>query len=95
MGEDVIVKVENATGRSSHLKHEAGVYKKLVGTVGIPILHWYGLEVGSNTLVLECLGPSLQDLFIHCSRSFTLKTTLLITLQLASSSLLVAAHFTN
>ena len=53
------MKIENATGRSSYLEHEAGIYKKLVGTVGIPVLHWYGLEVGSDALVLEHLGPSL------------------------------------
>ena len=54
--------------------------------VGIPSIKWCGTEGDYNVLVMELLGPSLEDLFNFCSRKFSLKTVLLLADQLVSCS---------
>lgn len=39
---------------------------------------WYGQEKDYNVLVMDLLGPSLEDLFNFCSRRFTMKTVLML-----------------
>ncbi|KAF8131081.1 kinase-like domain-containing protein [Boletus edulis] len=60
------IKLEPLTDQTSQssVEREADILKRLSqGTpVGIPRVHWFGRESNFDVLVLDLLGPSLQDL---------------------------------
>jgi serine/threonine protein kinase len=81
--EEVAIKLESTNAALHQLQHEFEIYKSLAG-VGIPSVRWFGTECDYNALVLERLGPSLEDLFERCNRRFSLKTVLLLADQMIS-----------
>ncbi|XP_054283772.1 casein kinase I-like isoform X3 [Macrosteles quadrilineatus] len=83
-GEEVAIKLECIKTRHPQLHIESKFYKMMQGGVGIPTIKWCGSEGDYNVLVMELLGPSLEDLFNFCSRRFSLKTVLLLADQLIS-----------
>ena len=50
--------------------------------MGIPKMYYYGVEGDYNVLVMDLLGPSIEDLFEYCWRKFTLKTVLMLAIQM-------------
>jgi len=83
-GEEVAIKLESVKSRHPQLLYESKIYRILSGGVGIPSLQWYGVEGDYNVMVIELLGPSLEDLFMFCSRKFSLKTVVMLADQLLS-----------
>ena len=45
---------------------------------GIPSIHWFGVEGDYNAMVMDLLGPSLEDVFNYCKRKLSIKTTLML-----------------
>ena len=77
----VAIKLEHNTVKYPQLLFEAKLLKSIPGT-GIPIMHWFGIAGEYNAMVMELLGQNLEDLFTYCTKNFTLKTILMITIQL-------------
>ncbi|KAI3906240.1 hypothetical protein MKW92_004430, partial [Papaver armeniacum] len=51
---------------------------------GIAAMKWWGLDGEDNVLVIDLLGPSLEDLFDYCGRKFSLKSVLMLADQMIS-----------
>uniref|UniRef100_A0A1J3IN58 non-specific serine/threonine protein kinase n=1 Tax=Noccaea caerulescens TaxID=107243 RepID=A0A1J3IN58_NOCCA len=76
--EEVAIKLESVKTAHPQLSYESRIYRVLQGGTGIPNMKWYGVEGDYNVLVMDLLGPSLEDLFSYCNRKFTLKTVLML-----------------
>ncbi|KAF5367088.1 hypothetical protein D9758_003971 [Tetrapyrgos nigripes] len=77
----VAIKVEmNST--APWLTEEYQLYMALNGTFGIPQVYHFGQEGLHNVLVMDLLGPSLEDLFNKCGRKFSIKTVCMLAKQM-------------
>ncbi|XP_010935955.1 casein kinase 1 [Elaeis guineensis] len=81
-GEEVAIKLESVKTKHPQLHYESKLYMLLQGGTGIPHLKWFGVEGEYNIMVIDLLGPSLEDLFNYCNRKFSLKTVLMLADQL-------------
>ncbi len=72
------VKFERHGARCPQLRHEYKVYRELTNCHGFCSVYHFGTQDIYNVMVMDLLGPSLEDLFNKCSRRFTLKTVLQI-----------------
>ncbi|XP_067140960.1 uncharacterized protein [Centruroides vittatus] len=77
-GEDVAIKVEDSNTMRSQLRNEKKVYDAIKDTNGFPKLICYGRDRNYSFLITDLLGPSLEELFEYCGRQFTLRTTLML-----------------
>jgi hypothetical protein len=53
---------------------------------GISNVKWFGVEGDYNVLVMDVLGPSLEDLFSFCNRKLSLKTVVMLADQMVCST---------
>lgn len=85
-GKEVAIKLEPAIDKNNNttspLRQESKIYKTLMGGTGVPWIMWSGRQGDYNVMVIDLLGPSLEDLFKMCNRHFSLKTVLLLADQL-------------
>ena len=79
------MKLEAVKARHPQLLYESklirylqGARKVILKLAGFPTLIWFGIEGDYTVMVIDLLGPSLEDLFNYCGRRFSLKTTLML-----------------
>ena len=85
---------ESTSKGFSLLFHEAKIYNELAGArkctgvtmceEGIPEVYYVGVEGDYNVLVMELLGPNLEDLRVYCQGKFSLPTTANLAEQMVS-----------
>lgn len=80
LNEMVAIKFEGLNARFPQIEYESRVYKTLSGVEGVPSARHF--DNVNNALVLDLLGPSLEELFKFCDRTFSLETVLLLADQL-------------
>ncbi|KAI8334153.1 kinase-like domain-containing protein [Choanephora cucurbitarum] len=82
--QSVAIKFEPRKSEVPQLRDEYRTYKILAGLSGVPSAYYFGHEGLHNVLVIDLLGPSLEDLFDMCNRKFSIKTVAMIAKQMIS-----------
>lgn len=78
----VAIKFEPRKSDTPQLKDEYRAYKILKNQPHVPKVYYYGQEGLHNILIIDLLGPSLEDLFEWCGRQFSIKTCSLLAIQM-------------
>jgi casein kinase 1 len=50
--------------------------------VGVPKAYYFGQEGLHNVMVIDLLGPSLEDMFDMCGRKFSVKTVCMLAMNM-------------
>ncbi|KAI0783584.1 kinase-like domain-containing protein [Abortiporus biennis] len=80
----VAIKFEPRKSEAPQLRDEYRSYRTLNGTPGVPQVHYFGQEGLHNVLVIDLLGPNLEDLFDMCGRKFSIKTVCMAAKQMVT-----------
>lgn len=85
-GEQVAVKIAQDYDGDERLQIEYDVYKGLRNTpteiVGVPRVHYFGKDRSHNVLVMDLLGNTLEETLRDCGGKLSIKSTLMIGIQL-------------
>ncbi|KIK18124.1 hypothetical protein PISMIDRAFT_110044, partial [Pisolithus microcarpus 441] len=83
-GSDVVAKLQDTEcGRT--LLYEYRIQKALAGGLGIPRVWWSGVDDSAEVLIIDRLGPSLEDCLSHqSSHMFSIGAVIEIALQAVS-----------
>ena len=83
---NVAIKIEKSDSAHKHksrIEHEYKLYSLFNKNVkGICNILWYGKNSELQILIMDKLGPSLNELFLFCDNKFSLKTTCMIAIQM-------------
>ncbi|ORX47725.1 kinase-like protein [Hesseltinella vesiculosa] len=80
--QQVAIKFEPRKSEAPQLRDEYRTYKIMAGSIGIPSAYYFGQEGLHNILVIDLLGPSLEDMFDLCARRFSVKTVAMLAKQM-------------
>lgn len=78
------IKLEHDSIEPSYLAEEFSLYNRLRSKKGFPRAYWYGRSTHYSVLVMELLGPSLEDVFYFCEKRFSIKTVSMLAEQMLS-----------
>ena len=80
--EYVAIKIEKKTENTiNRLKHESLVYDYVKHAVGFPKIYKFVERKTDLVFIMEFLGPNLEELYNYCNKKFSLKTVLMIGIQ--------------
>lgn len=74
------IKVEQKK-QANRLEYEKGIYDNIINKVGFPKIYDIVKDRKHNIVIMDYLGPSLEDLFDFCGNKFSMKTVLMIGIQ--------------
>ncbi|WPK25281.1 hypothetical protein PUMCH_002592 [Australozyma saopauloensis] len=90
--QQIAIKFEPRKCEAPQLRDEYRSYRILGDVSGVPKAYFFGQEGVHNILVIDLLGPSLEDLFDWCGRKFSTKTVVQVAKQMLQRMLDIHEH---
>ncbi|RKP29700.1 kinase-like protein [Metschnikowia bicuspidata] len=90
--QQIAIKFEPRKCKAPQLRDEYRSYRILGDVCGVPKTYFFGQEGVHNILVIDLLGPSLEDLFDWCGRKFSTKTVVQVAKQMLQRMLDIHEH---
>ncbi|KAG1474276.1 hypothetical protein G6F56_000455 [Rhizopus delemar] len=89
-GRKYAVKREPKKMRNPQIKHEHIIYDVLAGAAGIPQCHWYGQHDDFDCIVIDLLGPNVNQL-----KEFTTKLPMEVVIDFGCQMVTMMEHIHN